>query len=62
MPTPRLFGRDSSKQPGVEPGASESESKPRGQKAGTAANSSVLQAIFGDLLGREKAGDGKPGA
>lgn len=61
MPSPRLFGRDPSKQLAVEPGESETENKPRGREAGAAPNSSVVQSIVGELFGRGKTGDHKPG-
>ncbi len=62
MPSPRLFGRDSSKQQGVEPGASEIEVKPRRRKPAAASNSAVMQTLFADLWGRGKPVEPESGA
>ena len=62
MASPRLFGRDSSKQQGVEPGTSEIEDKKRGGRSETRANSAVMLDLFGDLRGRRKPVEPKSGA
>jgi hypothetical protein len=62
MPSPRLFGRDSSKKQGDEPGTSEIEDNPRGRKREPKANSAVMLNILGDLWGREKPVEPKSGA
>ncbi len=62
MPSPRLFGRDSSKQQGVEPGTNEIEDKGRRRKPGAETSSAVMLDLFGDLLGRGRPVEPKSGA
>ena len=62
MPSPRLFGRDSSKQQGVEPGTSEIEDKARRRKPGAKASSAVMFDLFDNLGERGKPVEPKSGA
>lgn len=54
MPSPRLFGRDSSKQQDEEPGNSEIEDNPRGRKRESKANPPAKLNHVGDLKRRGK--------